>query len=251
MEEQDKYIRALIDLHLGLERQGPGDTNFSKFILSKIKPLPTNPRIADIGCGTGVGALFLADKFRSKVRAVDFSREFLDELIDRAKQRGLEDLVEAIECDMGSLNWEPESIDLLWSEGAAYNLTFKGALDAWRPLMATNGIAVVSELSYFTSEMAESVRTYWQNAYPALATESENSKHAEASGFKILGIYRLPSKAWWGHYYDPLREKMNSFRDSKDTIMQSVVKDTEEEMNLFEKYGDQYGYSFYIMEAVS
>lgn len=251
MEEHDKYIQALIELHLGLERQGPGDTNFSNHILSKIKQLPANPRIADIGCGTGVGTLFLADKFKSKIRAVDFSREFLDELINRAKQRGLEDLVEAIECDMESLDWKPESIDLLWSEGAAYNLTFKGALDAWRPLMATNGIAVISEINYFTSEITESVRAYWQNAYPAITTELENSKHANSSGFKILWIHRLPSKAWWDNYYEPLREKMNSFKHSKDTIMQSVIKDTEKEMRLFERHGDQYGYSFYIMEAVS
>ena len=145
MEEQEKYIRALIELHRGLERQGPGDTDYSDYIISQIPELPTNPRIADIGCGAGVGTLFLVDKFRSKVRAVDFSREFLDELINRAKQRGLEHLVETIECDMGSLDWKPGTIDLLWSEGAAYVLTFEGALKAWRPLMAANGIAVISE----------------------------------------------------------------------------------------------------------
>ena len=128
MEEQEKYIRALIELHRGLERQGPGDTGYSNYIISQLPELPTNPRIADIGCGAGAGTLFLADKFRSKVRAVDFSREFLDELEDRAKQRGLEHLVETIECDMGSLDWKPETIDLLWSEGAVYNLTFEGAL---------------------------------------------------------------------------------------------------------------------------
>ena len=155
MEEQEKYIRALIELHRGLERQGPGDTDYSDYIISQIPELPTNPRIADIGCGAGAGTLFLADKFRSKVLAVDISRDFLNELEDRAKQRGLEHLVEAIECDMGSLDWKPETIDLLWSEGAAYNLTFEGALKAWRPLMAANGIAVISEMSYFTSEVPE------------------------------------------------------------------------------------------------
>ena len=80
MEEQEKYIRALIELHRGLERQGPGDTDFSDYIISQLPELPTKPRIADIGCGTGAGTLFLADKFRSKVRAVDISRDFLDEL---------------------------------------------------------------------------------------------------------------------------------------------------------------------------
>ena len=130
MEEQEKYIQALIKLHRGLERLGPGDTDYSNHILSQISELPTNPRIADIGCGAGAGTLFLADRFKSKVRAVDFSREFLNELEDRAKQRGLEHLVETIECDMGNLDWEPETIDLLWSEGAAYNLTFKRCVES-------------------------------------------------------------------------------------------------------------------------
>jgi len=250
MEEQEKYIQALIKLHLGLERQGPGDTNYSNYMLSLISELPGNPRIADIGCGAGAGTLLLADRFKSKIRAVDFSREFLDELINRAKHRGLEHLVETIECDMGSLDWEPETIDLLWSEGAAYNLTFEGALKAWRPLMAANGIAVISEINYFTSEVPEPVRVYWQNAYPTIGTESENTVHVNTSGFEILGTHRLPSKAWWDNYYEPLRENMNALKHSKDSIMQSVINETEEEMKLFEENEKYYGYSFYIMKAV-
>jgi SAM-dependent methyltransferase len=250
MDEQEKYIQALIKLHRGLERQGPGDTDYSNHILSQISDLPTNPRIADIGCGAGAGALFLADRFKSKVRAVDFSREFLDELEDRAKQQGLEHLIETIECDMGSLDWEPESIDLLWSEGAAYNLTFEGALKAWRPLMAANGIAVISEMNYFTSEVPEPVRAYMQIAYPTIGTESENAGHVNSSGFALLGIHRLPSKAWWDNYYGPLRENMNSLKHSKESIMQSVIDETEEEIKLFEEHEKHYGYSFYIMKAV-
>jgi SAM-dependent methyltransferase len=250
MEENEKYIRALIRLHLNLERQGPGDTNYSNYILSLISGLPENPRIADIGCGAGAATLLLAEKFKTKIRAVDFSPEFLNELVNRAKQRGIEHLVEAIECDMGRLDWKPETIDLLWSEGAAYNLTFEGALKAWRPLIAANGIAVVSEMNFFTSEVPESVRVYWLNAYPAIGTESENSKHANLSGFEILGIHRLPAKAWWDNYYGPLKENMNAFKHSEDRIMQSVIKETEEEMKLFEKHEKHFGYSFYVMKAV-
>jgi len=250
MEEQEKYIRALIELHRGLERQGPGDTDYSNYIISQIPELPTNPRIADIGCGAGAGALFLADKFKSKVRAVDFSREFLEELEDRSKQRGLEHLVETIECDMGKLNWEPGTIDLLWSEGAAYNITFEGALKAWRPFMAPNGIAVVSEMNYFTNEVPEPVKIYMQQAYPAIKTEQENSDIINSSGFKVLGIHRLPSKAWWDNYYEPLRNKIELLKNSNDSVMQSVISETEEEMKFFEKYDKFYGYSFYIMKAV-
>jgi len=249
MEEHDRYIQALIRLHLGLKRQGPGDSDYSNHMLSLIEELPANPRIVDIGCGTGAGTLLLADRFKLKVRAVGLSREFLDELLVRAKRRGLGHLVEVIECDMGSLDWEPETIDLLWSEGAAYNLTFEGALKSWRPFMATNGIAVVSELSYFTTDVPESVRAYWQDACPAIATESENSKHAISSGFELLGCHRLPSSAWWDNYYGPLRENIGSFKHSDDRVMQAVIGEMEEEMKLFEEHGELYGYSFYIMKA--
>jgi cyclopropane fatty-acyl-phospholipid synthase-like methyltransferase len=250
MEEQENYIKALIELHRGLERQGPGDTDYSNYIISQIPELPTNPRIADIGCGAGAGALFLADKFKSRVRAVDFSREFLDELEDRSKMRGLEHLVETVECDMGNLNWEPGTIDLLWSEGAAYNITFGGALKAWRPLMATNGIAVISEMNYFTSEVPEPVKIYMQKAYPAIKTEQENCDIINSSGFKVLGIHRLPSKAWWDNYYEPLRNNIESLKNSNDSVMQSVISESEEEMKFFEEYEEFYGYSFYIMKAV-
>jgi serine/threonine-protein kinase HipA len=60
----------------------------------------------------------------------------------------------------------------------------------------------------------------------------------------------LPSKAWWDNYYGPLRENMNSFKHPEDKIMQSVIKETEEEMKLFEEHEKHYGYSFYIMKAV-
>ena len=116
--------------------------------------------------------------------------------------------------------------------------------------MAANGIAVISEINYFTSEVPEPVRVYWQNAYPTIGTESENSVHVNTSGFEILGIHRLPSKAWWDNYYEPLRENMNALKHSKNSIMQSVINETEEEMKLFEEHEKYYGYSFYIMKAV-
>jgi len=250
MSEEEETIQALIELHVGLERQGPGDIDFSNHILSMLSGLPVNPRIADIGCGAGAGALLLADRFKSNVRSVDLSQEFLNDLIDRAKQRGLDHLVETIKCDMGSLNWKPGTVDLLWSEGAAYNLTFEGALRAWRPLMATDGIAVISELSYFTSDVPESLRAYWQDAYPTIGTETENSNHANSFGFEILGVHRLPSEAWWDNYYEPLRRNIRSFEHSEDKIMRSVIREAEEEMSLFHEYEKYYGYSFYVMKAV-
>ncbi len=246
---EEEYFQALIALHQGLERQGPGDKEFSRQILSNLEGLPENPQIADMGCGAGAGTLLLAEKFRTNIRAVDFSRDFLDELDVRAKQEELDQFIETIECDMGKINWAPKSVDLLWSEGAAYILTFGGALKAWRPLMADNGIAVISELSYFTDKAPEPLKEYMKKMYPTIKSESGNAEVAKALHFEVVDILRLPSRSWWTYYYDPLKENIESQKGSKDPTMQVVIDETEKEMQLFEKYAEFYGYSFYILKA--
>ena len=127
-DNQTEYVAALTDLHRGLDRKGPGDSDFSLKILSNLSTLPLKPRIADLGCGSGASALLLAQYYQSPVMAVDSSSVFIDELKTRAKQLGLEHLIIPTHGDMAKLDWSVGSVDLLWSEGAAYNLGFEQAL---------------------------------------------------------------------------------------------------------------------------
>lgn len=249
MTEQDAEIAALIELHRGLERQGPGDAAFSRQILAGLPRLPANPAIADLGCGGGAGALLLAEWSGVPVRAVDLSRELLDELEARAQRRGLVHLVEPIEADIGQLDWSAGTIDLLWSEGAAYNLGFATALRRWRPLLAPGGIAVISELSWFGDDIPAPARTYWEHAYPEIGSEAENMAHARAQGFEVLGVHRLPAAAWWNNYYGPLQARIDALRGQADAAMQVVIHETEAEMALFRDYSDAYGYAFYVLQA--
>ena len=249
MEDEARYIEALIELHRGLDRQGPGDAEYTDFILSQIPALPPAPRIADLGCGAGAGALILADKFRAKVKAVDLARDFLDQLSARAQALGLGEYIEVIEADIGKLDWPAGEIDLLWSEGAAYSITFDGALKAWRPLLREGGIAVISEMNYFASPPDDAVRQYAESVYPGIKTETENVALIEACGYASLGVQRLPAKAWWDNYYDPLREKINRLGEPDDEVLRRVIADTLDEMDYFARYQKDYGYSFYIMQA--
>lgn len=256
---QTDDMAALIELHRGLERQGPGDADFSFQILSNLTSLPPKPRIADLGCGAGAGALLLAKHYQCEVAAVDSSSVFLEDLVARAKQANLEHWITPIQADMGKLEWPAASIDLLWSEGAAYNLGFEQALKRWRPLLAHNGIAVVSELSWFTEDVPEGVPkdvpkdvpepaiAYWQNAYPTMGTEAENRARASRSDFTVLSTHRLPNRAWWVNYYDPLHHRMQQIEITP--TIQSVIDETETEIELFERFSDFYGYTFYVLKV--
>lgn len=247
MENQTEYLTALIELHRGLNRQGPGDTDFSRQILDHLPSLPPKPRIADLGCGNGSGALLLAKYYQSNVMAVDSASIFIEELAVRSQQAGLEHLITPIHGDMGKLDWSTASIDLLWSEGAAYHLGFAQALQLWRPLLTDHGIAVISEMSWFHPEVPEPVRSYWQKAYPLIGSETENIARALRTGFTVLFSLRLPSHVWWTNYYDPLYERMKQIEITP--ITQFVISEIEEEMTLFQKFSDFYGYTFYVLQA--
>lgn len=247
----DPVIAALIQLHQGLDRQGPGDDALSRHLLAQLPPLPAQPKIADLGCGTGSSAVLLADWFKTTVRAVDFSRDFLAEAAQRAERLGLQDRIQWIEADFGALDWPPAELDLLWSEGSAYNLTFAGALAAWKPLLKPGGLAVISELSWFTEDIPTPAQSYWQQAYPAMASEDDNRQTALALGFEMLGVERLPSSAWWQNYYNPLKAKIQALGNQPDSIMPSVIEEIETEMALFEQYSDAYGYSVYQLQRIS
>jgi SAM-dependent methyltransferase len=240
-------IGSLIELHRGLPRQGPGDEDFSRALLPLLPPLPVTPRIADLGCGSGAAALMLAEHFRVRVRALDSCRIFLDELEAAAAARRLGERIEAIEGDMGAIDWADGSLDLLWSEGAAYILGFAGALARWRPLLAPGGVAVISELSWFSDRRPEEAVEFWLANYPAMAAEQENAAIATRLGYEVLAIRRLPSEAWWRNYYGPLRQRIDALRAGADPAMQAVIRETEVETALFERHADSYGYTFYVL----
>lgn len=246
-DPQADTIAALIALHRGLPRQGPGDAGFTRAILADLPPLPPAPRIADLGCGSGAGALALAAFYRAKVTAVDAAAEFIAELREHARQAGLDHLVQGVCADMGALAWPAGSLDLLWSEGSAYTLGFQEALTRWRPLMASGGLAVVSELSWFGEERPGPAQAFWKLAYPGMGDEEQNILRAGRAGFETLFTRRLPRDAWWMNYYGPLRERLRELEITP--LNRSVVQECEEEMALFERFGDFYGYTFYVLRA--
>ncbi|MEM1046047.1 MAG: class I SAM-dependent methyltransferase [Pseudomonadota bacterium] len=247
-EADTTFIQAMMQLYGGLDRLGPGDDDFALGLLAELALPSPQPRIADLGCGTGAGSLLLARHFKLPVLAVEQMPGFLETLTDRAKAEGLSDLVRAIEADMGALDWPDGSLDLLWSEGAAYNLTFRGALEKWRRLLGGDGIAVISEMSWFTEARPARAVAFWDNEYPTMASEAENCETAVACGFTVLKTRRLPTAAWWENFYGPLEARMAELQPAEGVLAQ-VIEDTRLEIALFRECESVYGYTFYVLSA--
>lgn len=112
-------LDLLIDLHIHNERQGPGSERTTRTALRQTGLIGHQGlKVADIGCGTGASTLVLAKDLDAKITAVDFLPNFLEALEQRADAKGLSERIETRAQSMDALTFEPESLDMIWSEGA-------------------------------------------------------------------------------------------------------------------------------------
>ncbi|WP_327327280.1 bifunctional class I SAM-dependent methyltransferase/N-acetyltransferase [Streptomyces sp. NBC_01210] len=235
---------AFFALHHGLPRQGPGSDNTSRRLLALAGPLPTRPRVLDLGCGPGRSALLLAAEAGAKVTAVDLHEPFLDELRHTAEARGFGDAIRTIKADMAELPFPDGSFDLVWAESSAYNIGFDTALRQWRRLLAPGGSLVLTECEWTAGNPSAEARAFWDQHY-ALRTTVENTSAAVAAGYTVLGVHRQPESDW-DEYYGPLGERADAGDVAAPGMAQALAA-TRAEIAMRHEHGTEYGYTGYAL----
>jgi SAM-dependent methyltransferase len=250
--EEDPTVedyRLLIDLHKGAQRQGPGgDAETEKALglagLDRSAPL----EIADIGCGTGASTLVLARCSSGRITAVDLLQDFLDVLEERAQRLGLSHRVTPICRSMDALPFAPEALDVIWSEGAIYNLGFEKGVRDWARYLRPGGMLVVSEITWTTAARPAALERHWQAEYPEIATASTKMAVLEDSGYSPVGYFVLPERCWRENYYRSMQEGFQAFleRHGNSAEARAVVEAERREIALYEAYNAYFGYGVYI-----
>ncbi|MFC4607230.1 GNAT family N-acetyltransferase [Streptomyces maoxianensis] len=235
---------AFFALHHGLPRQGPGSDSTSRRLLTLAGPLPTRPRVLDLGCGPGRSALLLAGEAGARVTAVDLHQPFLDELRHTAEARGLGDTIRTVRADMAELPFPDGSFDLVWAESSAYSIGFDTALRQWRRLLAPGGSLVLTECEWTAGAPSAEARTFWDQHY-ALRTNAENVSAAVAAGYSVLGVHRQPDSDW-EEYYGPLGERADA-TDSSAPGMAQALAATRAEIAMRRDHAAEYGYTGYVL----
>lgn len=242
-------MEAFFTLHCDIPREGPGSDEATAEAIRRLPPLPSGPRILDLGCGPGRQTLVLARHFQVPIVAVDFHAPYLDSLRRSAEAEGLSDLVETRLGRMEELEEPPGSVDLIWIEGAIYIVGFAEALRLWHSLLRDNGLLVASEATWLTDDPLPEAQAFWHEAYPAMTTVEGNIRTAAECGYEVLDHFTLPQSAWWDEYYTPLSERAARLRPEAgaNPALAYVLDDLEREIAMCDRYGDAVGYVFYLM----
>lgn len=181
MKQGIKTYNPIDMLFGGMEKLGPGGNVHTLHVL-RLLPKQQFHLIVDAGCGAGRQTMVLARELGTLVHAVDSYEPFLNDLTHRAKEAGIDHLVRTYCMDMKDIPGVLQHIDLLWSEGAAYNIGFSNALTIWGSAINPDGFAVVSELSWLHEKVPDAVREFFLSGYPDMQSVQHNSAVAEGAG---------------------------------------------------------------------
>ena len=231
-----------------ISRQGPGSDESTQRALSMIHDLGADSVIADLGCGCGSQTIQLALHTQAKVKALDLFPLFLDRLKERCREAGVSDRVEAIEGDMCNLPFEKASLDVIWSEGAIYNIGFKRGITEWREYLKPDGWLAVSEASWLTDSRPSEIEDFWNEAYPEIDTIANKVQQLHDAGYRDIRTFVLPTECWTDNFYQPQKEAQRLFleRYPDNKTAAELVANQRHEAELYSRYSDYYGYVFYV-----
>ena len=128
-------IDYLVDIHKNTPRQGPGSELETKKALDQLMLNGDRIKIADIGCGSGAQTFALGKYTNSDIYAVDLFPQFLNELNIKSKELKLSDRIKTIEASMDDLPFGVDEFDVIWSEGAIYNIGFRAGIENWKKFL--------------------------------------------------------------------------------------------------------------------
>ena len=250
-DDPDPQMALMFSFFEGVVRKGPGSEASTLKALKMLDGLPPQPRIVDFGCGAGVASLVLARATQGNVTAVEIYRPFLRQLEAQAATEGLTERIRTVEADMADPPFPDGSFDLVWSEGAIYNVGFEQGLKRWRRLLRANGFIAVSEVSWLCEAPLRDAVEFWKNEYPAMTGIEDNLSKLGAAGFESVGHFVLPSEDW-ENYYGPLQDQLAVFRseESGNADAQAFADSLEQEIDVWKEYGEHFGYVFYLGRAV-
>ncbi|MDO9680618.1 MAG: class I SAM-dependent methyltransferase, partial [Bacteroidales bacterium] len=157
----DFQFKLICEYFSAVERQGPGSPETTIKAAGFIDNLNSGSKIADLGCGTGGQTMTLAQHVPGEITGIDLFPDFIDLFNKNAVNWGLDKRVKGITGSMDDLPFKDEELDLIWSEGAIYNIGFERGLNEWRRYLKKGGYIAVSEASWFTPERPAEIETFW------------------------------------------------------------------------------------------
>jgi len=220
--------------------------------LSYIEGLSRFEKIADIGCGRGEQTVVLYEATHAKIIAVDFINEYVAYLQDEVRIQELDNRISAIQAQPDNLPFFNDELDMIWAESIASIIGFENALRSWGSYLRKDGYIGLCSYCWLTKQPPQNVSDFWKDSGKEICTISSRISKFQEMGFIPVAHFIMQDECWW-NYYCSLEENFPKFLQAhpNNPDAEELIHNIDKEIDLYEKYGEHYGYVFFIGKKVS
>lgn len=247
-EPSPRFWPIFFELYESLPRQGPGHRDCTATALALCPDLPPAPAVLDLGCGVGAQTLHLAELTSGLIVALDNHAPSIERLLAVVAMRGLAERIWPRVGDMAEPGLPPASFDLVWSEGALYNIGIENALRVGGGLLRPGGYLAFTDAVWRKDNPPPTVRASFEQDYPTMGRVPDVVAVIQRSGFSLIGHFTLPDNAWWEDFYAPMEIRIEELRGkyATDAEALAVLDQLAQEPEMHRRYSDYYAYEFFV-----
>lgn len=191
-------------------------------------PPMTNPRILDIGCGSGIPTIELANLSDGDVTGIDIDAKALQRLEHHAKTSGVSDRVHIVHGSLKRMEFPEASFDMLWAEGSIAVIGFKQGLQAWKRFLKPGGYLVVHDEAGDIDQKVDQIA---------------------ACGYELVEFFELGNEVWWEEYYAPLNDVVQQLKtqEDQDPALETDLERAQREIDGYQVHPERYRSVYFIM----
>jgi cyclopropane fatty-acyl-phospholipid synthase-like methyltransferase len=195
-----------------------------KYLYKAISIIPQmeKPLILDIGCGTGVPTLALAEKSGGDITAVDIDCKSINRLKEKVQDMNLTKRITIHNCSFFDIE-EKNQFDLIIAEGILNVVGFRRGFQKIKKLLKRNGYIIIHD------EASE---------------QNKKINFLESSGFKIIDTFKLNAQVWWNDYYKCLVREISSLENNE---LSELFKPDLKEIASYNRDSSQFNSMYYII----
>lgn len=166
-----------------------------------------DPVILDIGCGTGVPTLWLADKFSGSITAIDTDNSALDWLQRKAASKNLSERLTTVNVSFFDFKSDPDKFDIILAEGFLNVVGFETGFPLVIRLLKHDGYLIIHD---------------------EFKDHEKKLEFISKNNCSVIDSFYLDENIWWNDYYKKLESEINKRADSDILkLFESDIKEVE------------------------
>ncbi len=205
--------------------------NLNIYTIDAFEYLPdmNNPCILDLGCGTGVPALLIAQLIDCNITCVDTDKESIDYFKEKIHEHKLQESIEVINKSILETTFPEAYFDIILAEGI-FNITgFKKAFGHTIPFLRSGGYFLIHD---------------------EFSNRENKIKLFKKHKCELLKEIIISQYDWEGKYINCLKESIIQLKNSNPSVhgKSKVLSALQDEVAYFDKNPSEFKSRYYIIQ---